>query len=66
MSLHFVKKVMQLENTSDLFLNCKTTLMCTTANSLWLNNLPFSQTFQRGGWKLCTAISEGEGEEDDV
>lgn len=49
---------MQEKNTSNSLLNCKTTLMCTTANSLWLNNLPFSQTFQRGGWKLCTDYSE--------
>lgn len=61
MSLHFVKKIMQLENTSAFVLNCKTTLMCTAANSLWLSNLPFSQTFQRGGWKLCAAISGGWG-----
>lgn len=65
-SLHFVRKIMQQENTSNSLLNCKTTLMCTTVNSLWLNNLPFSQTFKRGGCKLCTAILESEGEEDDV
>lgn len=59
------EKIMQWENTYNSLFNCKTTLMCTTVNSLWLNNLPFSQTFQRGGWKLCIAILENEGEWDD-
>lgn len=59
------EKIMQWENTYNSLFDCKTTLMCTTVNSLWLNNLPFSQTFQRGGWKLCIAILENEGEWDD-
>lgn len=50
--------IMQRENTSNSLGNCKTTLMCANVNSLWLNNLPFSQTFQRGDRKLYTAIFE--------
>lgn len=45
-SLHFVEKIMQRRKTLwNFFLNFQTTVMCAAANSLWLNNLPFSQTF---------------------
>lgn len=56
---------MRQENTSNSLLNGEKALMCTTVNSLWLNNLPFGQTFQWGGWKLCTVALKSEEEEEE-